>query len=114
MKLDTFIGVTLLDGKVTEQELRMRRLSDQPHELPSNVFKRLMEQRERGPLTEAGYYPDYRDKPKTKPEFGVFVWNQRGRYPRKDAVKTFNSEKRAQTFAAKGLDKNWVVRELRD
>lgn len=49
-------------------------------------------------------------------EWGVFTWNQPGRYPRTAAVRTYKREGDAQRFAdrenAKDMRKNLVVRPL--
>lgn len=64
-----------------------------------------------------GWYPDHREpEGKSKPEFGVFIWNKEGKYLRKDAKKVFTSLKLAQKYCDKlnDVDSKYVVRTIRD
>ena len=49
----------------------------------------------------------------SKPDFyGVFVWTEKNRYPKANAVKLYKRERAAQTFCDKNFGKGYVVRPI--
>lgn len=54
------------------------------------------------------------EKNRSKPEYGIFIWDGRGRYNKQDAIKVYSSEKLAEKYADKlNTDKPvYVVRPI--